>query len=171
MSRQHTLFNRFSDALEKGRLDWIGLRPERRASLLSVKQTYAIADLGLEGDRRCQGAPGSARQVTLINAEHLDVVAKLLKRKCIDPALLRRNLVISGINLQALRYQQFRIGEAVFQATALCHPCSRMDEVLGPGGHAAMLGHGGVCARILRAGRIRVGDELMCLSGDELLPE
>lgn len=171
MSRQHTLFDRFSGVLEKGRLDWIGLRPARRAALLSVAQTYAIADLGLEGDRRCQGTPGSARQVTLINAEHLDVVAKLLKRESIDPALLRRNLMVSGINLQSLRYQQFRIGDAIFQATALCHPCSRMDEVLGPGGHAAMLGHGGLCARILRAGKIQVGDEVICLSADEQLPD
>lgn len=171
MSRQNTLFDRFSGTLQNGRLDWIGLRPGRRQTVVAVSQTYAIADLGLEGDRRCQGTPGSARQVTLINAEHIEAVAKLLRREFIDPALLRRNLVISGINLQALRYQQFRIGDAVFEATALCHPCSRMDEVLGLGGHAAMLGHGGLCARILRAGKIQVGDALVCLAEDERLAE
>ena len=171
MDRQQTLFGRFSADLPSGRLDWIGLRPARREAVISVEQTYAIADLGLEGDRRCQGTPGSARQVTLINAEHIEAVAKLLQREVIDPALLRRNLVISGVNLQALRYQQFRIGDAVFLASALCHPCSRMDEVLGLGGHAAMLGHGGLCARILRAGKIHVGDALVCLSEGERLAE
>ncbi|MCA6064193.1 MOSC domain-containing protein [Thalassolituus marinus] len=171
MNRQQALFGRFSNDLAHGRLDWIGLRPQRRTPLNVVDSTYAIADLGLEGDRRCQGTPGSARQVTLINAEHIPVVASLLGHECIDPALLRRNLVISGVNLQALRHQQFRIGDAVFLATALCHPCSRMDEVLGLGGQAAMLGHGGLCAKILRSGTIRVGDEVVCLLEGERLPE
>ncbi|MDF1762850.1 MAG: sulfurase, partial [Oleibacter sp.] len=63
----------------------------------------------------------------------------------------------------------FRIGEAVFLATAQCHPCSRMDEVLGQGGHAAMLGHGGLCAKILRSGEIKVGDEIVVLLEGERL--
>ncbi len=171
MNRQQSLFGRFSADLPAGRLEWIGLRPARREAVISVTETYAIADLGLEGDRRCQGTPGSARQVTLLNAEHLPVVGSLLGRDTVDPALLRRNLVIRGVNLFALRYQQFRIGEAVFLATAQCHPCSRMDEVLGPGGHVAMLGHGGLCARILRSGRIAVGDEVVVLMEGEKLPE
>lgn len=171
MNRQQALFGRFSADLPEGRLQWIGLRPQRREAVQPVENTYAIADLGLEGDRRCQGTPGSARQVTLINAEHIDVVARLLGRPTIDPALLRRNLVISGVNLHALRHQQFRIGEAVFLATAQCHPCSRMDEVLGLGGQAAMLGHGGLCAKILKSGKIRVGDEVVCLLEGERLPE
>lgn len=171
MNRQQALFGRFSADLAHGRLQWIGLRPQRREPVVAVDNTYAIADLGLEGDRRCQGTPGSARQVTLINAEHIAVVAQLLGRDSIDPALLRRNLVISGVNLHALRHQQFRIGEAIFLATAQCHPCSRMDEVLGQGGQAAMLGHGGLCAKILKSGKIRVGDEVVCLLEGERLPE
>jgi len=107
--------------------------------------------------------PGSARQVTLISQEFIQQIAHFTGIGSIDPALLRRNLVVAGINLNALRHQRFKIGEALFEATALCHPCSRMETALGKGGVAAMIGHGGLCARILRTGTIRVGDQLVVL--------
>jgi MOSC domain-containing protein YiiM len=78
----------------------------------------------------------------------------------IDPGVLRRNLVVSGINLHALRYQRFSIGDALFEAGALCHPCSRMETALGKGGVAAMLGHGGLCCRIIQSGLITIGDDV-----------
>ena len=107
--------------------------------------------------------PGSARQVTLISQEFIQQIEHFTGIGSIDPALLRRNLVVAGINLNALRHQRFKIGEALFEATALCHPCSRMETALGKGGVAAMIGHGGLCARILRTGTIRVGDQLVVL--------
>ena len=66
--------------------------------------------------------------------------------------------MVSGINLNALRYQRFTIGEAVLEAGALCDPCSRMEAELGKGAVAAMIGHGGLCCRVLRTGRINLGD-------------
>jgi len=117
-----------------------------------VDRPDVIQHLGLMGDRRCENTSGSARQVTLINAEHIEVIAKLLGFDQIDPARLHRNLVISGINLQALRHQRFQIGDAVFEATAQCHPCGHMEQVLGRGGTAAMLGHGGLCVKIIHTG-------------------
>ena len=86
------------------------------------------------------------------------MVASLLGRENVDPALIRRNLVISGINLLALRDAQFEIGGVVFEGTGLCEPCSRMEEVLGVGGYNAMRGHGGIIARVLSGGVIRVGE-------------
>jgi len=157
------LLSRHLQNLKPGRLEWIGLRPERKADLLVVDQVEAIAELGLAGDRRYKGTAGSARQVTLINQEHIEVVAKLLGREPIDPAVLRRNLVVSGINMVALRHQRFRIGEAVFEASAHCNPCLRMEQALGKGAVAAMLGHGGVCAKIIKGGIIWVGDEVVKL--------
>ena len=74
--------------------------------------------------------------------------------KTITPELLRRNLVIKGINLLALKNQKFRIGNAVFQTTGLCHPCSRMEAILGAGGYNAMRGHGGLTAQVLKSGLI-----------------
>lgn len=161
MSATQKLFSRYLPTIQPGRLQWIGLRTERRGAVQVVEHTRAVKELGLTGDRRCEGTPGSARQVTLIMAEHIDVIARLLQRDQIDPALLRRNLVVSGINLQALRHQKLQIGDAIFELTAQCHPCSRMEEALGPGGTAAMLMHGGLCAKVIQSGDIRVGDAVV----------
>ncbi len=158
MSKRVNPLDRFARDLPPGRLEWIGVRPARREPLESVTGVEAIADRGLAGDHRSDKTPGSGRQVTLISREFIDQTAHFLGRDGIDPALLRRNLVVSGINLHALRHQRFTIGEALLEAGALCHPCSRMESALGKGGVAAMLGHGGLCCRILRGGRLRVGD-------------
>jgi len=74
------------------------------------------------------------------------------------PATLRRNVVVAGIPLIALKDRRFRIGEVLLEGTGECDPCSRMEAALGPGGYNAMRGHGGICARILEGGALRVGD-------------
>lgn len=157
------LLSRHLQNITPGEVTWIGLRPERKVDMIVVESVQAIAGLGLDGDRRCKGNTGSARQVTLINQEHIDVVTKLLESVEIDPCLLRRNIVVKGINLMALRHQRFKIGEAEFEATAQCHPCLRMEQVLGKGGLAAMLGHGGICAKIVHGGKLSIGDKVIKL--------
>jgi len=100
-----------------GRVEWIGLRPARRQPLDSVDRVHALAGRGLEGDRTGDsGRSGGKRQVTLIQAEHLPVLAALVGARQVDPAVLRRNVVVSGLNLHALRGLRFRIGDAVFEA-------------------------------------------------------
>ncbi|QNF32913.1 MOSC domain-containing protein [Adhaeribacter swui] len=142
---------------QTGTLTWIGVRPARSAPLQALETVEAITDKNLAGDHY-SGKPGSKRQVTLIQAEHIAAVASMLHRSEIDPGLLRRNLVVQGINLLALKDQQFWVGDVLLQVTGLCHPCSRMEANLGPGGYNAMRGHGGLTARILQGGFLHVGD-------------
>jgi MOSC domain-containing protein YiiM len=142
---------------QHGRLEWIGVRPARGEPMHTASSAQVKLGSGLVGDRY-RGNIDSKRQVTLIQAEHLEVIARLLGQASIAPALLRRNLVISGINLLALQRSKFAIGELVLEGTGPCHPCSRMEEVLGLGGYNAMRGHGGITARVLVEATIALGD-------------
>ena len=141
---------------QSGRLEWIGLRPAHRAPVVSVNEAEAVAGRGLIGDRYAE-SPGTKRQITLIQAEHLPLIAALTGHATVPPEWLRRNLLVSGINLLALKDRQFSIGEVLLEGTGLCHPCTRMEEVLGPGGYNIMRGHGGITARIVSGGRLRRG--------------
>jgi MOSC domain-containing protein YiiM len=144
-----------------GEVAWLGLRPGHREPLRVVGQVRAETNAGLEGDRyRGEGK----RQVTLFQMEHLAAIAAFLGREHVDAALLRRNIGIRGLNLLALTGQRFIIGDrAVLEMTGPCHPCSRMEELLGYGGYSAVRGHGGICARVLKGGLIRLGDPIRVL--------
>ncbi len=151
-----------------GTVRWIGLRSGRRMPVVAVESVECTLGQGLVGDRY-SGKAGGRRMVTLIQAEHLGVVATLLGRDHTDPALIRRNIVVGGINLHALRKQKFQIGDVVLQGTGDCEPCSHMEEALGPGGYQAMRGHGGITATVLQAGTIRVGDTVTGIASREKL--
>jgi MOSC domain-containing protein YiiM len=142
-----------------GRLEWIGLRPAKRAALISLDPAQALTGAGLEGDHY-SGRSGN-RGITLLQAEHLPKIAAVIGVAEIAPASLRRNLVVSGINLAALKGQCFKIGEVVLEGTSFAHPCSRMEAVLGPGGYNTMRGHGGLCARVIQGGLLRVRDAII----------
>ena len=158
---------------QSGSLQAIYLRPARGVASVVPQRVQAIAQRGLVGDRTyntpSRNPLGSNRQVTLIQAEHIAVIGALTG-KPVDAALLRRNLVVSNINLLAAKSlfkdqpMQLIIGEVVLEITGPCEPCSKMELVLGRGGYNAMRGHGGVTAKIIKGGELKVGDVITCAS-------
>lgn len=165
---------------QAGKLEAIYLRPARGVDCIAVQNTLAIAQTGLAGDRASstpsRNPLGSNRQVTLIQAEHIAVISAFTG-KPVDASKLRRNLVVSGINLLATKslfkdqIMQIRIGEVILQVTGPCEPCSKMETTLGQGGYNAMRGHGGVNARIINGGILKTGDSVSCVTmpNEELL--
>ncbi|MGI9388337.1 MAG: MOSC domain-containing protein [Methyloligellaceae bacterium] len=156
MSDQLLISELINRHAQSGVVRWIGVRPARKADLLAVEEV-AITEAGLDGDHRAK--PGK-RAVTLIQFEHFAVFASLLGVGTVTPELLRRNIVVSGINLLGLRNRRFRIGSAVFDGSGICAPCSRMEAALGPGGYSAVRGHGGITARVVEEGTVSVGDRV-----------
>lgn len=147
-----------SQFAQPGKVALITIRPERRSIPLILEDVLAVEQIGLEGDH--YASKDGKRQVTLIAQEHLNAAASILGKDSIDPLLTRRNIVTKGINLFALKGKQFMLGEALLEHTGECHPCSRMEENFGTGGYNAMRGHGGITCRILKTGRVALGDSL-----------
>ncbi len=151
-----------ADVPQQGQVRWIGVRPQSRSAMIELDAVEARREAGLTGDHARPG-PRNARQVTLIQWEHLAVISSLLGRPADRPVLaqdLRRNLVISGINLFSLKNRRFRIGQAILETTGWCQPCARLEQNLGLGTFQAVRGHGGITARVIQSGIIRLCDTL-----------
>jgi MOSC domain-containing protein YiiM len=144
---------------QSGKIEWIGLRSSKGREILPVNRAELLLDHGLVGDKAGQ-KPGGKRQVTLIQAEYFPVMASLLNNIIITPERLRRNIVVSGINLSVLLRHSLIINDAVIEITGNCAPCKKMEQTLGFGAFNAMRNHGGINAVVKKGGIIRVGDEV-----------
>jgi len=115
-----------------GKVEWIGVRPHKGSAMREQICVQAITESGLEGDKAGQ-RPGGKRQVTLIQAEYIAVIQSLLPELPINYAGLRRNIAISGINLNALKDCVIHVGQARLIVTGFCHPCGKLEAQLGQG--------------------------------------
>lgn len=141
-----------------GKIEWIGIRPERKVPVQEVESVELSLEKGLLGDHYSKN--GGNRQVTLLQAEHLQAMANMLNIESVSPTLTRRNILVSGINLLAFHDREFQIGDVILKMTGICHPCTKIEQNLGPGAYNAMRGHGGITAKVVKGGTIRVGDEV-----------
>lgn len=144
----------------EGRLVAIHLCPAAGAAPRAVAEAVAEAGAGLVGDRHHPqpAADGGVHEVSLIAAEalaHLEAQGLGLA-----PGAHRRQLTVSGVDLDRLAGRAFRVGEVHLQGTKAAHPCAHLEALTRPGVKAALAGRGGLYARILRGGTLRVGDRV-----------
>lgn len=132
----------------------------------ALAEARAIPGAGLEGDRYATGSGHwrltDACEVTLVNAEDL---ARAERRSGIPFAAgeHRRNLVVSGIPLEAFRNRRVRIGEALLAFHRLRPPCGYLDRLLQPGAGRALGAGAGIGLRVLEGGILRVGDRVQVI--------
>ena len=137
----------------------------------SLTSVEAIAGVGLSGDRYSAGIgfysprptePG-AREVTLLEAETLDRLRQDHDLE-LGPTEHRRNLTTRGVRLRELLGQRFRVGEVVLDGVRDCPPCEHLEGLLGKPVMRPLLERGGLRARIVEGGTIRVGDPIELVS-------
>ena len=124
-------------------------------ALRVVESATAVAGRGLEGDRYHAGAGtfsghGPGRALTLVEAEALEDVG-------LEPAAARRNVVVRGVELDALLGRRFRVGAVECLGQRRCEPCAH-QRLTRPGVLRALVHRGGLRADVVVGGELRVGD-------------
>lgn len=124
--------------------------------IVSVPQAECVAGSGLVGDRFFEHKPGYKGQVTFFSSEVFEFLCQSLGLQDKDPSALRRNVLTRGLDLNALIGKTFSIQGLQFEGTEECRPCYWMDTALAPGAEAFLKGRGGLRAKILTGGVLRV---------------
>jgi MOSC domain-containing protein YiiM len=128
---------------------------QRDGSAEAVERATVQTNFGLEGDWRSRR--NRAGQLTLIEAEVLDEVERLLGSRVASGAS-RRQVVVRGVRLNELLGQRIRIGGVRLFVETPCDPCKRMEETIGAGARGALESRGGVRCFVMAGGEICVGD-------------
>ena len=135
-------------------------------AMQAVEAAQAIADCGLYGDRYANSrgyySGTDECQVTLIESEDLEEIRQS-KGLQVENGEHRRNLVTRGIRLESLLGKRFQIGEAVLEYDRPRPPCRYIESLTEPGMTRALIGRGGVCARVVQSGKIRVNAPIVIL--------
>ena len=139
-----------------GRVEEINIGPERELPA-PVDRVRALAAKGLEGNRYFYDQAPPGRALTLIAAEAIEDF-RAESGIPLTAAESRRNVLVRGIDVNALVGKRFKIGEVECLGVELCEPCAHLESVTHPGVLRGMVHRAGLNADILTDGEIAVGD-------------
>jgi MOSC domain-containing protein YiiM len=150
-----------------GTVEAICIAPAASVTMTALGSVEALVGLGLAGDRYAQNIgfysprptdPG-AREVTLFEAE---VLERLRAEHGIELHATehRRNLTVRGVKLDELLGQRFSVGEVVLEGVKDCPPCEHLQQLLGKPVLQPLVNRGGLRARVVVGGTLRVGDSV-----------
>lgn len=150
----------------QGVVEEIYVAPQGGVKMQRISQVEALASRGLRGDRYCERTgyymDFDECQVTLIEAEDLEEIRQTTGIH-VRNGEHRRNLITCGIRLGDLWGKRFQVGEAVLEYDRPRLPCSYVQSLTEPGMTRALMGRGGICARVIRSGLIRSKDSIIVL--------
>lgn len=143
--------------MESGRVEGIFIAAEKKQLLERVERARAVAGRGLEGNRHFYEQAPPGRALTLISAEAL-AEGEAGSGVELGADESRRNVLTSGIDLNALVGERFRVGDVECVGVELCEPCTTLEGMTRPGVIKAYVHRAGLNADILTDGEIAVGD-------------
>ena len=138
--------------------------------MMAQTEAEAIPGKGLAGDRYARGSgfysqtpiTAGARELTLIDAAAITQITTEtgLPFSTVES---RRNLITTGADLDALIGRTFSIGDVICEGVRPCPPCVHLEELTGKKVMKALTRTGGLRARIVQGGTIRIGDTITTL--------
>jgi MOSC domain-containing protein YiiM len=137
--------------------------------LREVPEIECIAGHGIRGDRFYDYRDDYKGQITFFSIEVFDKLADQFGLTNKSAGNLRRNVIVSGVNLNDLIGQEFCIQGVRLRGTAHCRPCYWMNQAIAPGAEEFLQGNGGLRAQILSDGTIAVGDARLVLAEPRLM--
>ena len=151
-----------------GRVEFIFVAHEAKATMQAVADVRAVPGSGLEGDRYYlkQGTffkPEPDFELTLIEAEALEAMKQEYQIE-VAPAESRRNVVTRGVPLNHLVGKEFQIGGVRMRGIRLCEPCSHLQKLTNREVIKGLRHRGGLRAQILSEGLIARGDTVSPVS-------
>jgi len=162
------IFNAAPSAILSG----IFIAEKAAMPMQSISDVEAVINKGLSGDRYLNKTgywdPVEGCQVTLIS-EHDLKLAKRSSELAFDNGEHRRNLVIKGIKTRALEGKEFQIGEAIFSYQKPRPPGGYLNKIAGKGMALALSYNSGICLRVIKSGKLCVGDAVLILGANEKL--
>jgi MOSC domain-containing protein YiiM len=133
------------------RIAAIWISPQKRAAMVPHKSARAVEGHGLDGCAHAR--PDTKRQVLFVSAKHLDALG-------VERGAIKENFTVEGTDVQAWPVgQRVEVGEAEFEITMECDPCERMEDIRA-GLQQELEGRRGMLARVLKTGKVAVGDEI-----------
>jgi MOSC domain-containing protein YiiM len=138
--------------------------------LLEVARIDCVAGHGIRGDRFFDYRANYKGQITFFSFEVFEKLVQNFGLTTKSPGVLRRNVIVSGIDLNKLIGEEFAIQGVCLRGTGHCAPCYWLDQAFAPGTEDFLEGNGGLRAKILTDGSIAVGEAQLVLAKPRLTP-
>ncbi|MFV1994585.1 MAG: MOSC domain-containing protein [Verrucomicrobiales bacterium] len=133
--------------------------PPGETPIEEVEEVECVEGLGLRGDRYFDHKPGYKGQITFFSEEVFKDLCDSFQVPDVGADVLRRNVLVAGVDLNDFIGREFELQGIRFLGVEECRPCYWMDQAFAEGAEEAMRGRGGLRAKILSSGTLRVDQE------------
>jgi len=143
-----------------GKIEAINISNVSEKNTFYVNQAYLEKGKGIVNDRYYGNFKEKKEQVTLISLEEINKFNRQINQN-IEPKDFRRNIIVSGLDLNQLINKQIKINNITLKIHEICQPCKYLQDQLKIESLVKILvNKSGVRAEIITSGMLSVGDKI-----------